>query len=354
MDEHRPLPGALRQRVGRTPATCLHQENKWRLLRYQARPEGIAFATPIVLVPSLINRHYVLDLLPGKSFAEYLVAQGHDVLVIDWGTPGPEDRYLTFEDLCDRALGRAIRIAARQGTRGKAHLLGYCLGGTLAAIHTAVRPERVASLCALAAPVGFHDRGLLSAWTRAPFDVATLCQATGNLPWPLMQAAFHLLRPTLLLSKAVHLLGRLGDRQFLDGFLAVETWGNDNVSFPGQVFRRMVEELYRKDALLAGSFALGGRPARLEAITCPVLAITFEHDDIVPWQSAAVLLDRVRSTDRERIHLPGGHVGAVVSRAAQKDLWPRLRAFFAARDADPAPARPARPRPSSRDAIGPT
>ena len=85
--------------VGVTPADVVHRENKWRLLRYRARAAGRAFATPILLVPSLINRHYVLDLIPGKSFAEYLVAQGWDVWVIDWGTPGDEDRVVTFDDI---------------------------------------------------------------------------------------------------------------------------------------------------------------------------------------------------------------------------------------------------------------
>ena len=63
-----------RPQVGLTPADVVHRENKWRLLRY--RPRKLKYETPVLLVPSLINRHYVLDLMPGKSFAEYLVAQG--------------------------------------------------------------------------------------------------------------------------------------------------------------------------------------------------------------------------------------------------------------------------------------
>lgn len=322
-----------RPAVGTTPADEVHRENKWRLLHYRPRAQGLAFRTPVLMVPSLINRHYVLDLMPGKSFTEYLVAQGHDVFTVDWGTPGPEDRYLTFDEICDGYLGRALRIAASASERGQAHLLGYCLGGTLTAIHAAVRPERVASLVALAAPVRFQDEGLLSTWTRLPgFDVATMIEAYGNVPWPLMQAAFQMMRPTLNLSKGVHLLDRAWNDEFLDGFLALETWGNDNVSFPGECFRRYIEELYRRDALVAGTFTLSGRPARLEGISAPLLAITCEHDNIVPWRSAAELMDRVASTDKERIHLPGGHVGAIVSKSAAAGLWPKISGWWAARD----------------------
>ena len=346
-----------RPAVGMTPSDLVHRENKWRLLRYRPRPAGLAYATPILLVPSLINRHYVLDLMPGKSYAEYLVAQGHDVFVMDWGTPGDEDRYLTFDDVCDAYLGRAVRFCARSSPRRKVHLMGYCLGGTLTSIYAAARPEHVASLCALAAPIGFDDEGLLAAWTRTKqFDVETLVHALGNVPWQLMQSTFHLLRPTLNVAKAVHLLDRAWDDEFLDGFLALETWGNDNVSFPGQTYRCLVQSLYREDALAKGTFRLSGRPARLADIQCPTLCVTFEHDNIVPWRSAAALMDGVGATDKQRIHLMGGHVGAVVSKSAAKGLWPRMSAWWAARDRDPAgrdreppaPEAPPKAKPSGR------
>lgn len=324
--------------VGLTPADVVHAENKWRLLRYRPRPEGRAHTTPILCVPSLINRHYVLDLLPGKSFIEYMVARGHDVYCVDWGTPGDEDRYVTFDDVCDRYLGRALSKSAQLSGSENAHVLGYCLGGTLAAIHATVHPERFASLCALAAPIGFVDTGLLSAWTRSKsFDLKAVVAATGNVPWQLMQSAFHLLRPTMTLSKAVHIADRLWDDEFMNGFLALETWGNDNVSFPGACYERYVEELYRNDALLAGSFTLSGKPARLEAIVCPTLAVTFEHDNIVLPDSAAVLLERISSDDKHRIHLAGGHVGAVVSKKAAQGLWPAIAKFWEDRDV-PVPA----------------
>lgn len=325
--------------VGTTPADVVLHENKWRLLRYR-RPAGAAPArqTPVLLVPSLINRHYVMDLLPDRSMAADLVMRGHDVYCIDWGTPEDEDRYVTFDDVCDRYIGRALRHVARTSPRGKAHVLGYCLGGTLSVIHAAANPERVASLLLLAAPVRFTGEGggLLEAWTQSPtFKVRDVVDAFGNVPWQLMQASFHMLRPTLTLSKAVHMLDRAESDEFLDGFFALETWGNDNVSFPGACYERYIEELYRGDALVRGALALSGKPARLESIRCPIMAITFAHDNIVPAANAAVVLERVSSTDKTHLHLPGGHVGAVVSRGAQKSLWPQLSAFFAARDADP-------------------
>jgi len=191
--------------VGQTPHTVVHRENKWRLLRFA--PAERRYEKPILMVPSLINRWYVLDLMPGRSLTEWLVQQGHEVYIIDWGTPGDEDRYLRFDDVVGRYLRRALRKTCEQAGSQNAHVLGYCMGGTLAAIHAAVYPERIASLTALASPVAFDDDGLLGTWTRSEaFDVHAFVQAFGNAPWPLLQASFQMLRPTLNLSKLVFLV----------------------------------------------------------------------------------------------------------------------------------------------------
>jgi polyhydroxyalkanoate synthase len=318
---------ATRPPVGSTPADAVHAENKWRLLRY--RSVKIVHKTPVVLIPSLINRHYVLDLLPGKSFVEYLVKHGFDVYCIDWGTPGDEDRYLTFDEVCDRYVGRALKVAARLAGVDRVHVLGYCMGGTLAVIHAGAHPERFASLTALAAPIRFEDEGLLSRWVRSKgFDVDALVDGYGNVPWQIMQASFQMLRPTLGLNKLVRLVDKAWDDRFLDGFFAIETWGNDNVSFPGECYRRYIRELYREDRLMKGELALSGRRVDLSSVACPVMAVTFEHDNIVPWRSASILLDLVGAETKEHVHLAGGHVGAVVSSAAAKELWPKMAGFW--------------------------
>jgi polyhydroxyalkanoate synthase len=325
--------------VGTTPADVVHRENKWRLLHYRANPNAPKkYDTPILMVPSLINRHYVMDLLPGKSMAEDLVKMGHDVYCIDWGTPGDEDRFVTFDDVCDKYLGRAIRKVAAASPRNKTHVLGYCLGGTLSVVHAAAHPEQIASLLLLAAPVSFAEAGPMAVWTRSPqFKVDDIVDGFGNVPWQLMQGAFHMLRPTLNLAKAVGVIDRAANDEFLDGFLALETWGNDNVSFPGACYAEYIERLYRADALMNDTMTLGARPARLSNITMPVCSIVFGHDNIVPKESAAPLVDRISSEDKLLLELPGGHVGAVVSKAAQKNLWPKMSAYWAMRDADPKP-----------------
>lgn len=321
--------------VGATPANVVHRENKLALLRYVARPEGLAFTTPIVLVPSLINRHYVLDLMPGRSLAEWLVARGHDVYCIDWGTPTREDRWIDLDTIFDGYLHHAVRAARRSSGVTKVHTLGYCMGGLMTLVHAALHPEEVATTTTLATPVRFNgdDGSLLGAWTNSPtFDVPALVKATGIVPWQLLQSAFQMLRPTMNLSKAVHFIDKMEDDPFVDGFLALETWGNDNVGLPGTFYEQYLRDLYRGDQLARGQLVVSGRRVDLGALRMPLHCVSFKHDSIVPADSAQELVALAGSPDKVGTVLSGGHVGAVVAKSAAERLWPKLAGFWESRD----------------------
>jgi len=147
-----------------------------------------------------------------------------------------------------------------------------------------------------------------------------------------MQASFHMLRPTLNLSKLVSMIDRAWDDEFLESFLSTERWGTDNVSFPGACYVQYIEQLYRGNALIHGGFTLAGRPAELHQIKCPTLALAFGDDHIVPLPAASPLIDRISATDKQLVVQRGGHVGAVVSKKAADRLWPVMAQFWAQRD----------------------
>lgn len=321
--------------VGTTPHDVVLTENKYRLLRFRGESRRGA---PILLVPSLINKWYVLDLLPEQSFVRDLLARGHDVYVVDWGRPGPEDRHLTLDHFVDRYLGRSVRAAARTSGTDRVHLLGYCLGGTLTAIHAARFPERIASMVTLAAPIGFDDPGLLTRWMRIPtFDLDALADGFGNIPWPIMQASFYMLKPMLQVAKLRNLIERADDDAWLRVFAAIETWGNDNVSFAGGAFRTYIRALYQENRLVQGGLSVSGREVRLRDLVCPLMVVSFSGDHIVPEVSARCLLDLVGSADKRDVLLPGGHVGAVIGKRAREELWAPISAFYREHDPRPAP-----------------
>src|SRR5262245_11706132 len=81
--------------VAKTPAEVVYPEGRVLLLRY---PGEAKYVAPVLLVPSIINRYYILDLRPGRSLVEFLVGRGFDVFLLDWGSPGPEERGVTFDE----------------------------------------------------------------------------------------------------------------------------------------------------------------------------------------------------------------------------------------------------------------
>ena len=102
--------------VGLTPKELVWRKNKARLYRY-VRSEPATHRTPIFLVLPLINRAYILDLRPGASFVEFLLGEGFDVFLIDWGTPGDEDRALDMTTLVTRYLPRAAKAIQKADRR---------------------------------------------------------------------------------------------------------------------------------------------------------------------------------------------------------------------------------------------
>jgi polyhydroxyalkanoate synthase len=280
-------------------------------------------APPILLVPSLINRWYVLDLRPGASLVEALVRAGFDVWLLDWGVPEDEDRYLDWDSVLQR-LGRAVRRVLRETGRPRLALLGYCMGGTLTAIHAAQHPGSLQALVTLAAPIDFAEGGMLRrmvdpAW----FDAGAIADA-GNVAPSQMQAGFVALRPTLDAAKLASMPDLATDPRARDAFLSLEEWASDNIPFPAEAYRRYITELYQGNQLVAGTHRANGAAVSLGAIRCPVLAITASRDAICPPPAASALLRHVGSTDTATLEVPGGHVGAVVGSRAAKEMYPAL------------------------------
>lgn len=294
------------------------------------RGDDATIKRPILLVPSLINRWYVMDLRPGASFVEALVGAGFDVWLLDWGTPEPEDRYLDWDAVL-RRLGRAVRRVQRETAHPSIGLLGYCMGGTLTAIHAAQHPDGIHAFLTLAAPIDFSQGGMLRQMVDPRWFDADAIADAGNVAPSQMQAGFSALRPTLDLAKLVSSPDLAADPKAREAFLALEAWASDNIPFPGEAYRRYIREMYQGNELVAGTHRANGRPAPLGAIRCPTLVITASRDSICPPAAATALLSHVGATDTAVLEVPGGHVGAVVGSRAAREMYPGVIRWLAPR-----------------------
>jgi polyhydroxyalkanoate synthase len=302
-----------------------------RLLRYDAdQPRDSK--VPILIVSSLINRYYVLDLLPELSVVSKLVERGFDVWVLDWKAPGDLGPRLTFTDYVEGAIASAAADAARTSGVPSVTVLGYCMGGTLAAMFAAHRPELVKALCLLGTPIDFHLSGMLASWTRRDlFDADLLMDVLGNMPPALMQSGFKLLNPADALFKQLHLLLDGADESRVRQFVALESWLDDNVAFPGGVYRDYIKQLYQDNALVRGTFRLGGVPVELAKISAPLLNVIALRDHICAPPSSRALMPLVASADKQVMEFDAGHIGISTSRRAHAELWPKIIDWMVAR-----------------------
>jgi len=321
-------------RKGVSPAVTVYEEDRLKLRHYLGT-EKPRYRTPVVFIYALVNRPYILDLKKGRSVVANFVERGFDTYLVDWGIPTPADRHLTLDDYINGYMVNVLDYLRERTGVDRVNILGYCMGGTMSAMFTALHPERVKNLILLAAPIDFSSSdGLLSLWTRPEyFDVDKFVDAFGNCPPEFLQATFLLLRPVgNLIEKPINFYEHLHEERFVDDFLTTETWLNDNIAVPGEVYRQFVKYLYQQNLLTQNRMPVGKHIVNLQNITCPVLNIMAGKDDLVPCSQGTPFNDLVGSKERKTILLEGsGHIGLAIGSRAQKEVWPQACQWLAQR-----------------------
>jgi polyhydroxyalkanoate synthase len=315
--------------TGATPATVVYRENKLRLLRLlDARGEP-RDGPPVLFVPAPVSRYFIIDLLPGRSFAGHVAEAGFDVYIADFGTPTREDRFADLAYYVDGLVRRCVRTVAALSGEKRINVVGYCLGGTLSLLYAALYPETVSRLVLLTTSVDgdveggipwvAHRMGLAG----ESFDEPRLVPAAEVKSW------FEMLAPgsNSIAGRVRDLWERLDDSpERLREVRTMASWVDDVVPAPG----RLLAELYRKfgpgaNGLMKGRATVGDRTVDLSAVRMPVLSVSAEKDTIAPPAGVDAIARVVPHA--EVLRLPGGHVGIVAGRAAAS-LWRRTVEFL--------------------------
>lgn len=317
----------LSSRIGRppqfafTPSEVFWENNQVKVLKYLPKSSE-THPIPILLVPSLINRYYILDLLPNKSYVEFLVNQGFSVYLIDWGVVDEADKFLTLEKYIQTFLRKAVKKICKAEEAEKISLIGYCMGGTMALIYSALFPQTVANLTLLATPVDFHNNSMLSVWARPEyFKVDKMVDSYGNIPVSLLQSAFQMLKPVQVYNRYVTLFENAENEEFVESFLAFDYWANDAIPVAGETFRKFIKDCFQDNLLIQNKMTMNGEVVDLQQVTCSVLNVIAQHDSIVPPESAEALMDKIGSEDAEVLKARGGHHGITIGTSAMNFVW---------------------------------
>jgi polyhydroxyalkanoate synthase len=285
---------------------------------------------PVLFVPAPVSRYFIIDLLPGRSFAGHVAAAGFDVYIADFGEPTNEDRFCDLAYYVDGLIRRCVRKVSALSGEPSINIVGYCLGGTLSLLYAALHPSSVARLILLTTTVDGDVKGGIS-WVAHKmglegerYDTPRLVPAVEIKSW------FEMLSPgsNSLVGRVSDLWDRLDDPpERLQDVRTMATWVDDVVPASG----RLLAELYQqfgpgRNKLMAGTATVGDRVVDLADVTMPVMAVSAEKDTIAPPEG----VDAIRSVvpHAEVIRLPGGHVGIVAGRSAVT-LWQRAVTFLA-------------------------
>jgi polyhydroxyalkanoate synthase len=310
--------------INKTPKDLVFQIDKVKLYHYKPMVEN-SVSIPILLIYALMNKQYIMDIQPDKSFVKKLLELGLDVYIIDWGYPTAQDRYVTTEDYIEEYLDAAVDFIRTGHGLPRINLLGKCQGGTFAAIYVSLYGEKVKNLVTVASPFDFDIKeGLLFKWSKY-FDVDRFVDAFGVIPGDFLNNTFIMLSPyNLAIGKYINIVNSFDDPKALGEFLRMEKWLFDCPAQAGENYRKWMKDLWQDNLLIKGEFTLGGKKVRLKNITIPVLNVYGTKDNLIPPSSSIPLLRAVGGKDKEEASFPVGHAGIVASTLSQAEIAPKI------------------------------
>ena len=306
------------------PPVCW-KEGTTRLLDYGAVPEAAVplGGAPILVVPSLVNRGYVLDLAPGRSLLRALAAAGFRPFLVEWGYPGEAERGFTLTDYVAGRLEGALEAVLTISGRRPA-VLGYCMGGLLALALAQRRPRDTGALALLATPWDFSADAppIAASLPLAQPWLTAMIEQSGWLPTDLIQTLFFALDPMLVIRKFLRFADLEPASPGAVEFVALEDWLNDGVPLAAPVAREALFEWYGRNTPAAGCWRIAGSPVEPERVEAPALVMIPARDRIVPPASARALAELLPHATRADVAM--GHIGMVVGAAAPRRAWSTL------------------------------
>jgi polyhydroxyalkanoate synthase subunit PhaC len=317
--------------VGETPNEVLVETRAYRLLHYQQMVSKTA-KTPILVVYALINRSYVLDLQHDKSWIRSLLSQGFDVYLIDWKAPTMADKYVSFDDYVNCFIDDCVEVLLKKNKVDKLTLHGYCMGGTMSTMYTALHQEKVRNLAVIAPVIDTERDSTVIANVAKNMDVEKMLHVTGNLQAEQMYALYSALKPFKQgVNKYFNFVQNIDNEPFVDNFLRLEKWLYDTPPIAGETFRQWVSDIYQKNLLVKNELKLRDKLIDLSMITVPLLNIVADEDHLVSPQCSAPLNDVVSSIDKRLMRFQTGHVGLIASLYSQNNVLPKIGQWLKAR-----------------------
>jgi polyhydroxyalkanoate synthase subunit PhaC len=304
------------------PPAIWHQGST--TLRDYGEVDGAAAdGLPVLFVPSLVNRGYVLDISARRSMLRWLASKGLRPLLVDWGSPGEAEKGFSLDDyIAGRLEAMLDEVTKLNG--GPVPVVGYCLGGDLALALAVRRQADVSTLVLMATPWDFYGGSGMhnKLFAAVSQSIDAVIEGFGELPVDILQTFFASLDPALGLRKFRSFSRLDPESEKAEDFVALEDWLNDGIPLVRDVAHECLIRWYRDNAPFKGEWLVAGKVIDPVTLNVPTLIAAPASDRIVPLEAARPLADLIPGA--KLISPPSGHIGMVVSSRAKDGLWQDL------------------------------
>jgi polyhydroxyalkanoate synthase len=270
-----------------TPGKVIHQNDLCQLIQYNTTTKTV-LKRPLLIVPPWINKFYILDLTPEKSFIRWAVEQGHTVFVISWVNPGHRQARKSFEHYMREGIFEALDVIGKVCGANGVNAVGYCVGGTLLSVAlayaAATGDDRIKSATLFATQVDFTHSGDLKVFVDEEqiADLEKKMQSRGYLEGSSMAQAFNLLRSNDLIWPYVIRNYFMGQAPPPFDLLY---WNSDATRMPAANHAFYLRNCYLKNRLAEGSMEIAGVNLDLKKIKAPIYSLATQEDHIAPPRS---------------------------------------------------------------------
>jgi polyhydroxyalkanoate synthase subunit PhaC len=297
-----------------TPGQVVFRNDLIELIQYAPTTRTV-HAVPLLLSPPWINKYYILDLSPGRSFVEWAVARGHTVFAISYVNPGSEHRDCGLDHYMGNGLLSALDVVCGITGSERVNVGGLCVGGTIvgaaAAYLAAAGDHRVRSLTLLNTLLDFREPGVLGAFVDEDSVEAVdgMMREKGYLDATAMAHTFDALRANDLIWNYVASGWLMGEPPSEFDLLA---WNADGTRMPARMHGDYLRACYMENRLARGTMRLLGRRIRLDLVDVDVYYVAAEEDHITPWMSCYASA-RLFSGAVRFVLTSSGHIAGVVN-----------------------------------------
>lgn len=317
--------------VGDTPNDIVSETRLYRLLHYHSLVKRVS-STPILVVYALVNRSYVLDLQPNKSWIRHLLMQGFDVYLLDWKSPARIDKYVSFDDYVNSYIDDCVEIVQNNNSSDKITLHGYCMGSSMSAMYTSLHQEKIKNLVTIAPVIDTSKDTTVIANISKQMDIDKVVSYIGYLPPEKLYECYSILKPFKQgVNKYFNLIENIDNETFVQNFLRIEKWLYDTPPIAGETIKQWINDIYKKNLLVKNQFKLGSTIVDLKKINVPLLNIVAEEDHLVSPECSVPLNEVVSSEDKRLIRFHTGHVGLIASSYSQNNVLPKVGQWIKSR-----------------------